>query len=367
MTRLASSSFAPLQDIDVSWRSNGEYFPSQISGLSQTSAFVKTPRPEPVGTILDLRLNVPGRAICAQAVVRRVVPGRGMAVEFESMSDGDRASLYLLVVQQLERAPLPRAGRSSAAAPSATHGSPKGSAQAERPAAPHRGHHRIEQRSRIRHKFAATVELTEPRTARSVHAQLADLAIGGCYVKLAKPFPVGTELEISVSGNGQSFHARATVTSEQPGDGMGLAFTDIAPQERLILDGWLARFMERSWLASNRRRSHRIMVNIPVHVAAKDSSGSEISEETKTVSVSAHGALLHLAMDVVKGQTLLLRNTMTDNALECSVDYLGATRNGRREVGVSFLLPNQTLWQIAFPPEDWSPQHPYAKRAQHLF
>jgi len=142
---------------------------------------------------------------------------------------------------------------------------------------------------------------------------------------------------------------------------MGLAFAEVDSKDLLVLNSWLATSMERTWLASNRRRSQRILVNIPVQVAAKNTFGTNISEDAKTISVSAHGALLQLSMDLTRGQTIMLRNAATNNALECSVDYLGATHEGLREVGVSFVLPNRTLWQIAFPPADWTPQHPCAK------
>ena len=220
-----------------------------------------------------------------------------------------------------------------------------------------------ERRRRIRHKFAAVVELTQTDSADPVQAELADLGRGGCYLKLAEPFPVGMALEVSITENGQSFRTGATVVSAQRGKGMGLAFTAIDPKELAVLDGWLAASTTRTWLDSSRRRNQRIMVNIPVYVAVKDSSGSVTSEKTKTISVTAHGALLHLKTPVAKGQTLLLRNASTDDALECSVDYLGTTESGRRAVGVSFILPNRTLWQISFPPEDWSPQHPDAKHS----
>jgi hypothetical protein len=205
------------------------------------------------------------------------------------------------------------------------------------------------------------VQLTESGSDKTIRAQLLDLGKGGCYVNSETPFPVGTVLQICISETGQSFQARTTVVSADPGKGMGLTFTEIDTDQLHVLDTWLATHMERRWLAANRRRSQRVMVNLPVQVKAKNGAGVEISEETKTVSVSAHGALLRLQMSVSKGQTIVLRNPSTNDALECSVDYLGNMQDGRREVGVSFVEPNRTLWQIAFPPADWSPQHPEAK------
>lgn len=368
MTQLAPPNFAPLKEINVFWRSDGEFAPSLVTELSRTGAFIKTSKPAPMGAAVNVRLDAPGREICAQAVVRRVVPGQGMAVEFDSMEQDDRTRLDALV-QRIEAAHLSEVSRSVpptpsvAPAPRATPVSAKSSAPsprpAEAPAAPrNRG---TDRRTLFRHKFTAPVELTESGSAQPIQAQLSDLGRGGCYVKLEKPLPVGTSLEIVITEGGQSFLAQANVVSAQPGNGMGLMFTTIDPTQVTVLEGWLATSMERKWMASSRRRSQRVMVNMPVHVRAKNSAGLEVTEETRTVSVSPHGALLRLEMAVTKGQIMVLRNPTTDESLECSVVYLGGTQDGRREVGVSFVQPNRTLWRIAFPPADWSPQHPDAK------
>lgn len=360
MTKLVSTNSATLTEIEVLWRSGGEFAPSRVSELSRTGAFIQTSQPAEMGAGLDLRLDVPGHEISAQAVVRRVVPGQGMAVEFEFVSEEDRALLEALV-HRIEMAHALQPARSGPPAPG-VHPDRR-SAHSPSPAqgrTPPRNR-RVDRRSRFRHKFTAAVQLTESGSDKTVRAQLLDLGKGGCYVKSESPFPVGTVLQICISETGQSFQARTTVVSTEPGKGMGLTFTEIDADQIHVLDTWLATSMERRWLASNRRRSQRVMVNLPVQVKAKNNAGLEVSEETKTVSVSAHGALLRLEMNVTKGQTIVLRNPSTNDSLECSVDYLGNMQDGRREVGVSFVEPNRTLWQIAFPPADWSPQHPEAK------
>jgi len=365
MAQLASPSSSS-QEIDVFWRSDGEFAPSQVTDLSRAGAFVKTTKPAILGATVHLRLDAPGREICVQAVVRRVVPGQGMAVEFEIISDEDRVRLDDMV-RRIEAAQLSQTARSSASTPSpvpAPRSAPSPKPAEAHPSAPAASEARtrdVDRRNLFRHKFSAPVKLNESGSAQTVHAQLSDLGKGGCFVKLEKPFPVGTSLEICITESGQSFQARADVASSQPGTGMGLMFTVIDTAQQIVLDGWLATSMERRWLASSRRRSQRVMVGIPVQVKAKNAAGLFISEDTKTVSVSAHGALLRLEMAVSKGQTVILRNPANDDALECAVVYIGSMAEGRREVGLTFIQPNKTLWRIAFPPSDWSPQHPDAK------
>lgn len=59
-------------------------------------------------------------------------------------------------------------------------------------------------------------------------------------------------------------------------------------------------------------------------------------------------------MALIKGQAITIRDSSSQEALECSVDYLVLPSRARREVGVSFVQPNKTLWRIAFPAADWS-------------
>ena len=50
---------------------------------------------------------------------------------------------------------------------------------------------------------------------------------------------------------------------------------------------------------ANRRRSERVMLQVPVVVQARTRDGEEVREETRTVAVNAHGPLRTLAK--VKG------------------------------------------------------------------
>jgi hypothetical protein len=84
-------------------------------------------------------------------------------------------------------------------------------------------------------------------------------------------------------------------------------------------------------------------------------------EETNTLIVSAHGALIQLALAVEVGQRLIIKNKKTLEELVCRAVTLGSDELGKRQVGVEFEVPNPRFWQIAFPPSDWSPRGPDAK------
>ena len=57
---------------------------------------------------------------------------------------------------------------------------------------------------------------------------------------------------------------------------------------------------------SNRRRSHRVLLNVPITVSCETPQGV-FTEKTQTLVVNAHGALITLGAKVTAGQTLLIK------------------------------------------------------------
>ena len=105
---------------------------------------------------------------------------------------------------------------------------------------------------------------------------------------------------------------------------------------------------------SNRRRSQRVIVNVPITVSSEGGNkDAAFQEETQTLVVNAHGAMIALAAKVVKGQTLRLKNRTTQEDQTCKVVYLGPLAAGKSQVGVDFTSKSPDFWRISFPPEDW--------------
>ena len=109
---------------------------------------------------------------------------------------------------------------------------------------------------------------------------------------------------------------------------------------------------ERSWAI--KRRSSRVTIDIPVEVYGQGSDGRVFHEETRTVAVNAHGALVLLAAGVGLKQKTLLLHKKTRDEIECRVTYRKETEKGPAEVAIEFTNPAPTFWGIAFPPEDWN-------------
>jgi len=102
-----------------------------------------------------------------------------------------------------------------------------------------------------------------------------------------------------------------------------------------------------------RRRSLRVLLTVSVILSGKTADGKNFEEETKTLVVNAHGALVLLASAVAQGQVLILTHNGTKEKLSCRVAYVGPTQGGKTQVGVEFMEAAPGFWQVNFPPEDW--------------
>jgi hypothetical protein len=102
-----------------------------------------------------------------------------------------------------------------------------------------------------------------------------------------------------------------------------------------------------------RRRSMRVLLSVPIQVRGKNAQNQDFTEETRTLVVNAHGALISLSAQVVVDQKVFVSNSATHQTQECRVVYFGNMQAGKAQMGVEFMTPSPAFWQIDFPPEDW--------------
>lgn len=110
-----------------------------------------------------------------------------------------------------------------------------------------------------------------------------------------------------------------------------------------------------------RRRSQRVLMQVSVRVRGNDAQGRNFEEETATLAINAHGALVLLQARITSGSRVHLQHNATKEEQECHVAFLGPVRSGKAEVGLEFSEARPGFWRVAFPPEDWSPRHPEAR------
>jgi len=218
-----------------------------------------------------------------------------------------------------------------------------------------------DRRANPRYAFQATAEVVAADSSAKTKTRVRDLSQQGCYLDTETPLPLGTAANVRMTKAAKSLEVQGRVVYVQPGRGMGLMFTAVKPEHGGTLDVWINESRETSWLANNRRRSQRVLMKIPVRVGLQAANAARAEEDTFTLAVSAHGALIAVSAPMYRGQRLTLSNPQTKDSLECVVAHIDKFPEEQVKIGVEFLLPNPTFWHVAFPPKDWSPRHPHAK------
>lgn len=103
---------------------------------------------------------------------------------------------------------------------------------------------------------------------------------------------------------------------------------------------------------NGKRRSERVLLDVPLIICG-NSNKQPFREETFTLTVSAHGALVVLASKVELGQKVKLTKIKTTDELEATVAFLGPPYAGLATVGLQFANPSPEFWPVNPQPADW--------------
>ena len=112
-----------------------------------------------------------------------------------------------------------------------------------------------------------------------------------------------------------------------------------------------------------RRRSQRVLMQVGIRIRGENTKGTPFEEETETLAINAHGALILLHARITSGSKVHMKHNRTQEEQECHVVFLGPVRDGKSEIGLEFSSPRPAFWRVAFPPEDWNPRSPEARTA----
>lgn len=77
----------------MAWQSGTRRAVSYLESLGLGGLFLLTRHPAPLRSMVKILLDLPLGEVRARAVVRRVMPSRGMGIEFIAMTQEDRARL----------------------------------------------------------------------------------------------------------------------------------------------------------------------------------------------------------------------------------------------------------------------------------
>jgi hypothetical protein len=114
---------------------------------------------------------------------------------------------------------------------------------------------------------------------------------------------------------------------------------------------------------TSRRRSQRLFLQVRVIVEGKLGNKTPFREETHTIVVNAHGALVETSASLDQGQVISMQNVRTAEKIDCSVKLVTSVGPKKFNAAVEFTKANPGFWRISFPPEDWSVRNPEAKRS----
>jgi hypothetical protein len=106
--------------------------------------------------------------------------------------------------------------------------------------------------------------------------------------------------------------------------------------------------------SSERRRTHRLQITMPVIVRGKNGAHA-FEEQTHTISVNANGCMVKMGAHLSRAQHVSIVNPKTAEELPCKVSYVGQRDGSKIEIGLEFSESSPLFWRIAFPPEDWDP------------
>jgi hypothetical protein len=98
-----------------------------------------------------------------------------------------------------------------------------------------------------------------------------------------------------------------------------------------------------------RRRSPRRLLDVALVVRGESVEKQPFQEETFTISVNAHGALVLLSAKVALGQTVTILKAGTQQEQEGRVARLGAQYGGLAQVAVEFAQPAPEFWPDPYP------------------
>src|SRR5882762_8620600 len=86
---------------------------------------------------------------------------------------------------------------------------------------------------------------------------------------------------------------------------------------------------------SPERRSVRAMLKAPVVILTRGADSKTMFEETQTIAVNIHGAMIVSRLKFEAGQIITLRNSRTCEEAPCRVVYLSPRQTENREVASS--------------------------------
>ena len=96
--------------------------------------------------------------------------------------------------------------------------------------------------------FIAAAEIApENSPSASVATRVTELSLYSCYVETPAPFDQRISVLVKIFKSDEYFESKATVVYSTPAVGMGLAFREVKPDFRAVMQKWLRVAMQETF------------------------------------------------------------------------------------------------------------------------
>lgn len=105
---------------------------------------------------------------------------------------------------------------------------------------------------------------------------------------------------------------------------------------------------------TNRRRSTRLDLVIPIVLSGRDAKGEPFRDETQTDTVNLHGAKVRTSREILVGMLVTVENPIL-GAVEkavCVRIYAGTPGEAVHSIALQLVRPGN-IWGVDNPPQDW--------------
>ena len=95
-----------------------------------------------------------------------------------------------------------------------------------------------ERRRAPRYRLISDANVTDLRSKIRIRARTSDFSLVGCFMNARLSLPTGTDIEIDMTREGETFHVRGTVARVHT-MGMGVSFSPLKRDQEKLLATWL--------------------------------------------------------------------------------------------------------------------------------
>jgi hypothetical protein len=104
---------------------------------------------------------------------------------------------------------------------------------------------------------------------------------------------------------------------------------------------------------SEKRRSERVKLTVPVLVTTSTVDGREVQEFAETAIVNAHGGLFRSTLEFMVAQPMVLTNLNTNLKESARVVHAEPLETGGFGVAFEFDNAAPEFWHVEAAPDDW--------------